>query len=371
MSKWIEKTLGEVTSYLAKGIPPKYVDDLSEDTIYVLNQKCNRNYVISYEQARMHDLSKKKVGEEKMLRPGDVLINSTGVGTAGRIAQIWDIPYPTTTDGHMITMRPTIDVNPLFYGYAIKAYQKKIETLAEGSTGQTEINKTRLQNEISICFPENKEEQYNIAVFLENIDKKIEVNEKINRNLSEQLKVLFAEMFPGISSNGDSKLEDLIQFSNGKKRPDSEGDVPVYGGNGVLSYTDKSNAENCVIIGRVGAYCGSLYLSIGQCWISDNAIMAKDKNRNSQLFIYYLLQILALSNRHIGTSQPLLTQGILNAITIRIPEEELIIKFCDVADTIQKQIDKNTSENNKLTELRDSLLPKLMSGELDVSNLGS
>lgn len=53
--------------------------------------------------------------------------------------------------------------------------------------------------------------------------------------------------------------------------------MSVYGGNGILSYTDKSNAENCVIIGRVGAYCGSLYLSVEPCWISDNAIKAKAK----------------------------------------------------------------------------------------------
>ena len=221
---------------------------------------------------------------------------------------------------------------------------------------------------IKVMVPD-KDIQLRIVSFLEAFQGKLDINEAINRNLSEQLKVLFAEMFPNISSNGESKLEDLIQFSNGKKRPDSEGDIPVYGGNGVLSYTDKSNAENCVIIGRVGAYCGSLYLSIGRCWISDNAIMAEDKNRNSQLFIYYLLQILGLSNRHIGTSQPLLTQGILNAITINIPEKELIIKFGDVADAIQEQIDKNALENNRLIELRNSLLPKLMSGELDISEL--
>lgn len=65
MSEWIEKSLGEITSYLAKNIPPKYVDELNENTIYVLNQKCNRDFSISYESARIHDLSKKKVAEEK------------------------------------------------------------------------------------------------------------------------------------------------------------------------------------------------------------------------------------------------------------------------------------------------------------------
>ena len=96
MAEWVEKSLGEVTSYIAKGIPPQYTDKYSENVIYVLNQKCNRDYSVSYEQARLHDLSKKKIAEEKMLKSGDVLINSTGEGTAGRVAQLWNIPSQTT-----------------------------------------------------------------------------------------------------------------------------------------------------------------------------------------------------------------------------------------------------------------------------------
>ena len=184
MSKGVSKPLGEVTSYIAKGIPPKYVKEESEHTIRVLNQKCNRDFRITYENARLHDNSIKKVPEVKMLLPGDVLINSTGTGTAGRVAQIWDIPAPTTIDGHMILMRPTEEMDLLFYGYAVKSYQDAIESYAEGSTGQTEINKTRLQNETIISFPRDKEEQYKIGRLLAAIDEKILENEHINNNLA-------------------------------------------------------------------------------------------------------------------------------------------------------------------------------------------
>ena len=184
MSEWITKTLGEVTSYIAKGIPPKYVEEESESTIRVLNQKCNRDFRISYGDSRLHDNSIKKAAEIKMVRPGDVLINSTGTGTAGRVAQIWNIPTPTTIDGHMILMRPSDEVEPLYYGYAVKAYQPAIESFAEGSTGQTEINKTRLQNEILVSFPADKKEQYAIGRMLADLDDKIEENEKINKNLA-------------------------------------------------------------------------------------------------------------------------------------------------------------------------------------------
>lgn len=184
MTEWRKRCLGEITSFMSKGIPPKYVERENENTVRVLNQKCNRNFEINYEESRLHDCSKKKVPADKMLRPGDVLINSTGTGTAGRVAQLYDVPTSTTIDGHMILLRPTEEIDSIYYGYAVKAFQPQIETLAEGSTGQTEINRKRLQEEIVISFPKEKETQERIAHFLLNIDEKIKVNNKINKNLA-------------------------------------------------------------------------------------------------------------------------------------------------------------------------------------------
>ena len=76
----------------------------------------------------------------------------------------------------------------------------------------------------------------------------------------------------------ETTLGACVHFHNGKKRPVAGGTVPVYGGNGILNYTNQSNNRNCIIIGRVGAYCGSVFRENGVCWTSDNAIsaMAKD-----------------------------------------------------------------------------------------------
>ncbi|MEG1957974.1 MAG: hypothetical protein RR071_09605, partial [Lachnospiraceae bacterium] len=108
----------------------------------------------------------------------------------------------------------------------------------------------------------------------------------INENLEQQIQNIFHNIFPDIFKGSLDTLESIILFSNGKKRPEEIGTIPVYGGNGILTYTRDSNSENCVIIGRVGAYCGNTYLCSGKCWVSDNAIQAKSKNSNSQLFIY-------------------------------------------------------------------------------------
>ncbi len=184
MAKWLEKTLGEVTAFIAKGIPPKYTEEENENTIRVLNQKCNRNFEISYNESRIHDCEKKKVPVDKMLRAGDVLINSTGTGTAGRVAQMVEVTVPTTIDGHMILMRPSEELDPIYYGYAVKSFQSQIKELAEGSTGQTEINRRRLQDEVIIRYPSDKLVQKNIGSFLANIDEKIKTNKEINKNLA-------------------------------------------------------------------------------------------------------------------------------------------------------------------------------------------
>lgn len=184
ISNYETRPLGELVEFVAKGIPPKYATEKTEDTIAVLNQKTNRNFKIDYKLARLNDLSKQKVSIEKMLIANDVLINSTGVGTAGRIAQLFSVPEPTTVDGHMIIVRADSDkINPIYLGYALKAQQKVIEDLQEGSTGQTELNRHRLLNEIEISFPSDTEKQGEIASLFLSLDNRISENEKINHHL--------------------------------------------------------------------------------------------------------------------------------------------------------------------------------------------
>lgn len=177
------KTLGEITSYISKGIVPKYTLESGKNTIRVLNQRCNRNNEITLGPSRLNDVTKRRVPENKILRINDVLVNSTGVGTAGRVAQITKINEQLTVDGHMIILRPNQSIDPVFYGYLVKANQYKIEQLAEGSTGQTEINRDRLLNEI-ICQIPPVEDQITIAYQLRRLDLKIKINKQINANLA-------------------------------------------------------------------------------------------------------------------------------------------------------------------------------------------
>ena len=144
------------------------------------------------------------------------------------------------------------------------------------------------------------------------------------------------------------KLETIIQFKNGKKRPNSSGTIPVYGGNGILGYTNESNYKDCIIVGRVGAYCGSVYYEPFECWISDNAIAGQPKNDTDISYAYYLLSSLQLNRRHIGTGQPLLTQSILNGIECLIPDKETQKKISGFLGTIDQKIYLNEEVNKNL-----------------------
>lgn len=143
-------------------------------------------------------------------------------------------------------------------------------------------------------------------------------------------------------------LCEILQFKNGKKRPNEIGTIPVYGGNGILGYANTGNSKECIIIGRVGAYCGSVYYEKNACWISDNAIGAYTKKNTDIAYAYYLLKSQHLNERRIGTSQPLLTQEILNNIKVPILPYNEQIKVGEFLGKIDEKIELNTKINAKM-----------------------
>ena len=399
MAEWISKTLGELTSFISKGIPPKYVDEENENTIRVLNQKCNRNFEISYNESRIHNAAVKKVPENKLLHSGDVLINSTGTGTAGRVAQIFNIPMPTTVDGHMILLRPTKEIDPLYYGYVIKSYQKKIESLAEGSTGQTEINRQRLQDEIYITFPKDRALQKEIGTFLFQIDEKIKNNSEINNNLEQQAMALFKSWFidfepfdrqvPKTWVNG--VLGDFVEIKRGgSPRPiqnflsDSGFHwLKISDATGISSPFINEIKEYIIEAGlkkTVYLKSGSLVLSnsatpglpkildIDTCIHDGWLYFPSSKFSNEYLYLYFKHirdNLIALGNGSVFTN---LKTDILKNYPTYLPTEDVLKKFDELVQPIFSMILSKTREIKRLAEIRDTLLPKLMSGELDVSD---
>lgn len=291
---------------------------------------------------------------------------SITVGRSGNVGKPYIVYGRSWSHNTSLYIKEFKGTDPVFIYYFLQTLD--LGNYAGGSAVPT-LNRNHIHS-LNVRVPADISIQKIIANTLKVLDDKIDKNTAINKNLEQQAQVIFLKMFPDIfSASASSSFQNLIEFSNGRKRPETIGDIPVYGGNGVLAYTNQSNAENCVIIGRVGAYCGNTFLCPEKCWTSDNAIQAKSKNEASPLFIYYLLRNASLPSRHIGTGQPLMTQAILNAIPVNEPSTQEIKSFINICTPLHETIFANEKQNISLAILRDTLLPKLMSGELDVSDL--
>jgi type I restriction enzyme, S subunit len=147
---WAWKTLSQVARDIRRGISPSYAE---KGGVLVLNQKCIRNGKIYTDKARRHNSAVKSI-EDRLLSIGDIVVNSTGVGTLGRVAQVWQLPEPSTiVDSHvtMIRAENTV-VFPSYLGYNLTGRELEIEALGEGSTGQTELARARL-GELAVLIP--------------------------------------------------------------------------------------------------------------------------------------------------------------------------------------------------------------------------
>ena len=151
-------------------------------------------------------------------------------------------------------------------------------------------------------------------------------------------------------------LSDLIDFKNGKSIKPSSGNIPIYGGNGILGYSEKYNYNNILIIVRVGAYCGSIHYHKEKCWVSDNAIAGEVKSDYSIDYLYYLMKSLNLNDRQVGSSQPLLTQGVLNNISVKIYESSQTQQsIAAVLSALDKKIALNKQINARLEQMAKTL----------------
>ncbi|OZV81153.1 hypothetical protein CA850_13550 [Micromonospora echinospora] len=134
-----EETVGRIAVLLTRGQAPKYTDNSTGIT--VLNQKCVRDGRILLEPARLTEAN--RVKQDRILHKYDILVNSTGVGTLGRVG-IWSHAIAATTDSHVTIIRIASPLPAIIGGFALLAAQSEIEALGEGSTGQTELSRSKL-----------------------------------------------------------------------------------------------------------------------------------------------------------------------------------------------------------------------------------
>ena len=209
------------------------------------------------------------------------------------------------------------------------------------------------------------EQQRKIVAEYETISKRIRLNEQMITHLEETAQTLYRKMFvDGIDKENLPEgwrmgtLGEIADFKNGKAIKTNNGIIPIYGGNGIVGYTESFNAENVIIIGRVGINCGNAFLEPNKCWVNDNAMMAMSKSNNIY-FLYWLMHGMNLNSQSEGSGQPLLTQVILNQQECLIPSHIAIKRFDDQAKILVRNIFLMQHEIIKSAELQSLLLAKM------------
>ena len=227
---WQVKKLGEVCELINRGISPSYLDD---GGICVINQKCIRDHVINYGLARRHDTSVKQVSLDRFIRQGDVLVNSTGTGTLGRVAQVREMPTEiTTVDSHVTIVRPMQErFSCPFFGYMLINIEDNIKERGEGCGGQTELARSVLANDFAISYPLSlPEQQHIVAILDETFDCIATAKANAEQNLKNAWEVfdsylqsVFAQRGEGWVEKklGDSSILDIIDGDRGNNYPKS------------------------------------------------------------------------------------------------------------------------------------------------------
>lgn len=391
------KKLGDVCDVLTRGISPKYMED---GGICVLNQKCIRNHAVSLEPSRRHDISIKNVPNERFVQLGDVLVNSTGTGTLGRVAQIRDLlPEQTTVDSHVTIVRPNKDLFHLdFFGYAMIMIEEEIKNAGEGCGGQTELARSALAEKFFVRFPEDAAEQKRIVSILDESFEAIDIAKaNTEKNLQNARALFESELNACISQcNENWKAQRLDEICNivGGGTP-SKDNEEYYGGSipwatvrdlksDTLTSTEhtitsdavkKSSTKiipgkNVVIATRVGL--GKICLLEQDTAINQDlrGIVPKDNSIISSHFLFWWFKSIAQMIVAEGTGATV--QGVklpfIKSLKIPIPPTENQNIIVNKLDSIKKKSEHLETIYQKklvaLEELKKSLLHQAFNGEL-------
>jgi len=219
--------------------------------------------------------------------------------------------------------------------------------------------------------------QQKIAAILSSLDDKIELNNKINTNLEQQAQALFKNWFVDFEPFGGKmpegwkvgKLSEIAEITSGKRPPMKQSDyskdvsIPLVGAASVMGYTNQVlYNEPIIITGRVRTH-GVIQRFSTKCWPSDNTLVIKSKYYE---YVYQIMSNIDYDNMNRGSTQPLITQSDLGKVECIIPDEENLQKFEQLVNILFSKVQENQQENQKLANIRDTLLPKLMNGEIEV-----
>ena len=275
---------------------------------------------------------------------------------------------------------------PKYVAYLLSTPDSKA-WLVGNAVGTTMLNlNTTVLSDFPISLPDIDTQQ-KVVDIIDAIADKIELNKRINDNLEQQAEALYKSWFVDFEPFKDQEfvesefglipegwqcttLSELLSIKYGKDHKKlAEGTIPVYGSGGLMRYVDtKLHEGEAVLIPRKGTLNNVMYVNEA-FWTVDTMFYSIPKQENSCIYTYLFLANKDLASMNAGSAVPSMTTDILNNMLIIAPPAEVLRQFNNICNVYFSRINQNNIENANLSNQRDTLLPKLMSGELKINEI--
>ena len=304
---------------------------------------------------------------------GDIVITHRGT-----LGQIVFIPQDSKYDRYVISqsqfrVRCNDKVLPeyLVYYFHTPIGQHKLLSNASQVGVPALARPSSTFQQIEVVLPELSI-QKRVVEIISTIQKKIANNQELNDNLELQAQAIYSYMF---IENADpawvqGHLSDLITVKYGKDHKKlADGSYPVYGSGGIMRYVERPLYDKeSVLIPRKGTLNNVMYVN-QPFWSVDTMFYTEMRLPNVAKFVYHFVKAKNLASMNAGSAVPSMTTDILNAMEVVIPSTSALAEFESLVDPMYRAMQENNIQSSKLSELRDALLPRLMSGEIDVSDI--
>ncbi len=393
MNMWPTTKIGDICTRIAMGPFGSNikVENFVQKGVPVLNGSNLAGYILKEDNFNYVTEQKAEELKNSVAYRGDIVV--THRGTLGQIVYI---PSESKYDKYVISQSQfLLRVNPdkadcRFVTYFFhSAYGQYLLLSNASQVGVPALARpTSTFKSLEIPLPPLKI-QKQIADFMCLLDAKIQLNTQINRNLEQQAQAIFKSWFVDFEPFQDGKfvdselgpipdggrigvIGDIATISSGKrpvKKSESKSTncmYPLIGASCIMGFTnDYLYDKPIVVTGRVGTH-GVIQYFDEKCWPSDNTLVIQSQYIN---LAYMYLHTIDFKSLNRGSTQPLLTQSDIKKQHCYIPPEDTMINVEAKLSSIRTLIQNKLQENYRLLHLRDTLLPKLISGEIDVSEV--
>ncbi len=402
---WEIVNLGNLLEEINKGISYKSDDYCSEKEGRIfINLKCVGKGKFRQDGIKYY---KGEIKQSLIVHKGDVLIANTDLTQNGEVIgapiRIPELSREACFSMDLTKLVPKGQLDKEFmYYYLLSPFARNFMVNSGNGTTVVHLDVSNIPN-LPVPLP-TLAEQRAIAKILSDLDSKIELNNQMNATLEAMTQAIFKHWFvdfefpdengkpykssggemvdselgkiPGrwkikilgeISKNFDSKRVPL----SSRERTERKGQYPYYGATGILDYVDKYIFDGTyILMGEDGSVIDKMGYPIlqyvwGKFWVNNHAHVLKGNGISDEL-LYILLKNTNVSHIITGAVQPKINQGNMNDLKYAIPDQATLLKISKSIMPMFNKIKSNYEQIGTLTKLRDSLIPKLMSGQIRV-----